>query len=137
MWMRGHLRIIILLCLLVTILALPVESAPPSNDDFTGTWTHMTAGAEWSARESHSSVAMPDGSIILMGGTDSGGCKNDVWRSTDKGATWTQQTASAGWSARTDFSSVALPDGSIVLMGGFDGNKYMNDVWRSTDKGGH
>ena len=48
---------------------------------------------------SHSSVVMPDGSIVLMGGNDYG-LKNDVWRSTDNGATWTEVNASAGWSAR-------------------------------------
>ncbi|MCX6696905.1 MAG: PKD domain-containing protein [Methanoregula sp.] len=96
------------------------------------TWTQMTASAGWSARYLHSSVAMPDGSIVLMGGQVWGGYKNDVWRSTDNGATWTQQTATAGWSARNRFSSVAMPDGSIVLMGGCDNSydSYKNDVWR-------
>ena len=91
------------------------------------TWTQMTAGAGWSGREGHTSVALPDGSIVLMGGDG----KNDTWRSTDKGVTWMQMTANAEWSGRSGHTSVALPDGSIVLMGG--GGK--NDVWRSTDKG--
>ena len=60
----------------------------------------MNASAGWSARYGHSSVVMPDGSIVLMGGYDNGSYKNDVWRSTDNGATWTQVNASAGWSAR-------------------------------------
>ena len=60
----------------------------------------MNASAGWTARYGHSSVAMPDGSIVLMGGCDSSGFKNDVWRSTDNGATWTQVNASAGWTAR-------------------------------------
>jgi PKD repeat protein len=99
------------------------------------TWTQMTASAKWSARTYHSSVAMPDGSIVLMGGQDSSGILNDVWRSTDNGATWTQMTASAGWSARYRHSSVAMPDGSIVLMGGSNGSGQKTDVWRSTDNG--
>ena len=94
-------------------------------------WTLMTASAGWGQRFASSSVAMPDGSIILMGGY-TGNNRNDVWRSTDNGATWTQMTANAGWSARRSHSSVAMPDGSIVLMGGRDGK---NDVWRSTDNG--
>jgi len=41
----------------------------------------MTASAAWSARHYHRSVAMPDGSIVLMGGIDSNfELKNDVWR---------------------------------------------------------
>jgi len=82
------------------------------------TWTQMTAHAKWSARASHTSVVMPDGSIVLMGGSDNGGFKNDVWRSIDNGATWTEVNASAGWSPREGHSRVAMPDGSIVLMGG-------------------
>jgi PKD repeat protein len=104
------------------------------------TWTQLTASAEWSVRAGHSSVVMPDGSIVLMGGGLENGSssRNDVWRSTDKGATWTQMTASAGWSARVMHSSVVMLDGSIVLMGGGGsgiGGGWKNDVWRSTDKG--
>ena len=113
-------------------------SANPTNDvwrstDNGATWTQMTASAGWSARAGHSSVAMPDGSIVLMGGSPGFFYDNDVWRSTDNGATWTQMTANAGWSARDHHSSVAMPDGSIVLMGG--GTNLNNDVWRSTDNG--
>jgi PKD repeat protein len=77
---------------------------------------------------------MPDGSIVLMGGYDGVGGKNDTWRSTDNGATWTLVNASAGWTARWGHSSVAMPDGSIVLTGG-DAGVNKNDVWRSTDYG--
>ena len=101
------------------------------------TWTKMTSNAGWTARCAHSSVVMPDGSIVLMGGYDiPSGERNDVWRSTDKGATWTQVTASAGWTPRQFPSSVAMPDGSIVLTsGGDDIGGVKNDVWRSTDNG--
>ena len=99
------------------------------------TWTNVNASGGWTARYDHTSVAMPDGSIVLMGGYDDGNYKNDVWRSTDNGAMWTQVNASAGWSARTGHSSVAMADGSIVLMGGTDGSNYKNDTWRSTDNG--
>ncbi|RPI38867.1 MAG: hypothetical protein EHM53_07710, partial [Methanoregulaceae archaeon] len=98
-------------------------------------WTLVTASADWSKRYAQSSVMIPDGSIVLMGGREEGDIlKNDVWRSTDIGATWTQMTPSAGWGMRSGHSSVAMPDGSIVLMGGY-GNGFKNDVWRSTDNG--
>ena len=107
------------------------------DENFTEPWTQMTAGAGWGPRDSHSTVALLDGSIVLTGGYGSGiGYRNDVWRSTDKGATWTQMTPGAGWSARLWHSSVAMPDGSIVLTGGADsGGTRKNDVWRSTDNG--
>ena len=107
------------------------------DENYTQTWTQMTAGAGWLARSHHSSVVMPDGSIVLMGGWNSDTTNlNDVWKSTDNGETWTQVTRSAGWSARDGPSSVVMPDGSIVLMGGRVGAvSFKNDVWRSTDNG--
>ena len=110
-----------------------------STDDG-ATWTEMTPGAGWSARCSQSSVVMPDGSIVLMGGTSYQGdnpvYRNDVWRSTDDGATWTEITANAGWSGRANFGAVTMQDGSILVMGGSPPNNAgLNDVWRSTDNG--
>ena len=80
------------------------------------------------ARYKHSSVAMPDGSIVLMGGTSVFGSNNfiswnDAWMSTNNGETWKSMTYNAGWSARGNFSSVAMPDGSIILMGGRDSDQ--------------
>ena len=98
-------------------------------------WMQMTSGTLWTARSNHTSVSLPDGSIVLMGGRDASGRRNDVWRSTDQGATWTEMIGAAGWVGRELHTSVALPDGSIVLMGGWDGSNYLNDVWRSTDQG--
>jgi hypothetical protein len=100
------------------------------------TWTQMTPHAGWSARQTHSSVVLPDGSIVLMGGwTSSSGYKHDAWRSTDKGATWTRQTSDTEWLERAGFSSEVMPDGKIVLMGGYDGSSIYNDTWLSKDKG--
>ena len=99
------------------------------------TWTQVTANAGWAARSGQNSVVMPDGSIVLMGGSNGSADLNDVWRSTDNGATWTEINANAGWGPRSGQSSAAMPDGSIVLMGGSNGSVYLNDVWRSTDNG--
>jgi len=104
-----------------------------TQSELTGTWTELTPGAEWSGRYGHSSVVLPGGSIVLMGGYD-GAYRNDVWISTDQGATWEQQTAAAEWSARRMHASVVLPGGDIVLIGGYDG-AFHNDVWISTDQG--
>jgi PKD repeat protein len=101
-----------------------------------GTWTQMTAAAGWSARLGHAAVTLPDGSVVLTGGANSGGFLNDAWRSTDQGATWTQMTAAGGWTTRYHHASCVLADGSVVIAGG--GNmpdQYLNDVWRSTDQG--
>jgi hypothetical protein len=102
------------------------------------TWTQMIVNAEWGGRISHTTVSMPDGSVVLMGGMLSASVlANDVWRSVDDGTTWVQMTASAEWTPRYGHSSVAMPDGSIVLTGGIDdfGILWKNDTWRSTDNG--
>lgn len=101
------------------------------------TWTQMSASSGWTERELLRSVALPDNSIVIMGGYISAAeYENDVWRSTDDGATWTEVNSSAGWVKRASHTSVVLPDGSIVLMGGLiPAGTALNDTWRSTDLG--
>ncbi|MDI9634069.1 MAG: kelch repeat-containing protein [Methanolinea sp.] len=99
-------------------------------------WKELACHTPWGTRYGHSAVAMPDGSLILVGGVMGGGdYRNDVWKSADKGKTWTLVNGNSGWSARGFHSTALLPDGSIVLMGGYDGKNYFNDTWRSLDNG--
>lgn len=112
------------------IPSLSKEVEPP---DLSGPWEPLS-GVDWLARSGHTSVALPDGSIILIGGYDSENRFNDVWRSEDQGNTWIELSPHATWSARSGHTSVVLSDGSIVLMGGYDGS-HKNDVWRSEDQG--
>ena len=104
------------------------------------TWEQMTASAEWSRRSNFSCIALPDGSIVLMGGyIPNLGYMNDVWRSTDQGVTWSLMTEEPGWESRIRAKSVVLPDGSILLLGGSgldeSGQITLKDVWRSFDQG--
>lgn len=95
------------------------------------TWTLQTDHAEWSERQGHKSVVLPNGDVLMLGGWSIGrDIPNEVWLSKDSGKMWTLQTRSAAWSDRQGHTCVALPDGSIVLMGGVAGGKYTNDVWR-------
>jgi hypothetical protein len=112
----------------ILLLLMPTVSADEN-------WSQVTAGADWSARAYFSSVVMPDGSIVLMGGSGSNDPTKEVWRSTDSGATWKLQTGDAGLAGKYFETAVALPDGSIVIMGCTGGTVIKNDVWRSTDKG--
>ena len=106
------------------------------DEAYTGAWTVQNASSGWTGRNWHSSVALPGGSVLLMGGADLTGYQNDTWRSDDNGRTWTLVNASSGWAARADHASVALPDGSIIVMGGCDADYTpLNDTWRSTDNG--
>jgi PGF-pre-PGF domain-containing protein len=106
------------------------------DEDLSGAWTELNSNSGWSERSSHTSVVLPDGSIVVMGGiSDGSNVLNDTWRSTDNGTTWTLMNASSGWEARKAHSTVVLSDGSIVLMGGLEGSNELSDTWRSTDNG--
>jgi hypothetical protein len=98
------------------------------DESFTSPWTQQTSSAGW-ARTSLCGVAMPDGSIVLTGGSN-GSYLNDTWRSTNKGLTWTRVNASSGWVARYSHNMVVVPNGSIVLFGG-NGN-YSSQTVEST-----
>jgi hypothetical protein len=52
------------------------------------------------ARQSHTSVVLSDGSVLLMGGSNDRFYKNDVWKTVDGGASWILVTSSAGWSGK-------------------------------------
>jgi PKD repeat protein len=120
----GILGVIIGAGLLVGVASAGVNS----------TWVQQTASADWTSRQVHTSVVLPNWNIVLMGGVG-GGLKNDTWRSMDRGITWALMNGSSGWAPRHSHTSVALSDGSIVLMGGVIGSGYINDTWRSTDEG--
>ena len=105
------------------------------------TWVQQTYAAAWSARAHQSSVALPDGRIVLFGGSG-GGFKNSTYYSADQGKTWILVNASPAFMARDSIPTVVLPDGSIVLMGGAVSNNnsvsgyyFANDTWRSVDAG--
>jgi hypothetical protein len=95
-------------------------------------WTEMTADDEWEDRTLPTLVAMPDNSLILMGGDATGGPKNDTWLSTDYGESWSLLNEYSEWSARDSHKSLALLDGSIVTIGGYSYNEsdFVNDTWR-------
>ncbi len=65
----------------------------------------------WPGRYSHSSVVMPDGSVLVMGGeTESSvtdGFSNEVWRS-NNGASWSIVTKSA-WSKGNMYPELLWP----------------------------
>lgn len=114
----------------------PIKNDVWRSTDNGKTWNRQAASAPWLPRFLHTSVVMPDGSIVLMGGSGDSSAYNDVWLSKDYGKSWIQQTAAAPWSTRAAPASVVMPDGSIVLMGGNGpNNQYMNNVWSSQDSG--
>lgn len=112
------------------------ESRNLPESKLNGQWSLITSDAGWPVRFQQCTVAMTDGTIILMGGGERGKTiYNDVWKSTDHGASWNLVNPSAGWGRRYAHSAAILPDGTIILVGGDSGTRFLNDVWRSTDGG--
>ena len=86
--------------------------------------------ADWTARSLYQAVVHND-RLYVMGGTGSGGRKNDVW-SWAEGESWMLVTMSAAWSARQDHQAVAH-NGRLYVLGGEDDSNRLNDVWSSAD----
>ncbi|PJB50012.1 MAG: hypothetical protein CO102_02255, partial [Candidatus Brennerbacteria bacterium CG_4_9_14_3_um_filter_43_9] len=93
-------------------------------------WTQQTAGAQWVARERHSSLNY-GGKMWVIGGHTTTSV-NDVWYSTN-GTSWTQQTAAASWVRRHDQTSLVFKEQMWVIGGYSDAVGNKNDVWRSLD----
>ena len=113
-------------------------------------WTNaapvITASDDkWSARYDHTSVVHDD-SIWVLGGYDSSGRKNDVWRShenyidyndgsgggMDDGYTWSEVTSAAEWDPRYYHTSVVFRDRMWVIGGSSSTDSTEQDVWAST-----
>jgi len=101
-----------------------------ANQDFTTLrWVEATADLGFTGRIAHAVLAH-DGYLWVVGGCDSIGYRNDVWRSED-GLLWTEVIRNAPWTARGDHTVVSF-QGEIFILGGNDGAR-LNDVWRSSD----
>lgn len=101
------------------------------------TLTRVASSAPWSARGGHTMVALPDSSIVLIGGTSENPLTastafNDVWRSRDGGISWTMVTGpgSNPVSAPASSSSIFIVVGAIVAVVGASGLLAALWIWR-------
>lgn len=104
-------------------------------------WELVTPAAEWSPRAAAGLQFRPDGSMLLLGGSDgllppigNGTVFNDVWVSTDLGAQWTLATPAAPWAAREGLQKLTALYGdanTVLLTAGEAGyfGPYFADVW--------
>ena len=60
----------------------------------------------------HTSVVLSDGSVLVLGGVDNNGYKNDVWKTVNGGVSWILVTSSAG---RTGKKSLHLRHSLRIL----------------------
>jgi alpha-tubulin suppressor-like RCC1 family protein len=93
-------------------------------------WQRRTAAAAWSARGEFPLLSH-NGRLWVLGGSEFGTLRNDVWSSTD-GASWRRETAAAGWSPRCRHPGVVFA-GRLWVLGGSTATGAAADVWSSAD----
>jgi hypothetical protein len=98
----------------------------------TGTWTELTPdGSRPSARNLHAmAYDAARGRVVLFGGSESSGYRQDTWEWDGAARTWTDVTpAGANPSARiAPAMAYDAAQGRVVLFGGNDGS-YRQDTW--------
>ena len=106
--------------------------------DFGATWLNATAAA-WQPRYGHMAAALPDGSMVVLGGATNTEGLNDLWRGypttpTGQHWEWALLGSESSWSERNFASVDVLPDRSLVLVGGLlhAEDTGGSDVWRAT-----
>eukprot|EP00927_Polykrikos_kofoidii_P085919 TRINITY_DN9476_c0_g1_i1.p1 TRINITY_DN9476_c0_g1~~TRINITY_DN9476_c0_g1_i1.p1 ORF type:complete len:570 (+),score=84.02 TRINITY_DN9476_c0_g1_i1:111-1820(+) len=107
---------------------------------------HFLGYAPWSGRHGHAAAVNSKDTLLLMGGHDGSGYRNDVWFIMDPAqarvfSVWRSATPAAAWHPRYGHTIVVDSNDVIVLMGGFFADKHsgkikcFNDVWKSADDG--
>lgn len=76
-----------------------------------------------------------NGALYVLGGYDTSGVKNTVYRSTDDGATWTQLSQTSGFTPVYDLAAVVFNNEMWILGGKPNLNNAggSGTVWRSTN----
>ncbi len=79
-----------------------------------------------SAREDHTAVTLPDGKLLIAGGTgSSGGALSSILLLDPAAGTWTVPIYSKLNLGRSSHCSVALADGRVLFAGGYDGKVFL------------
>lgn len=94
------------------------------SDDQGATWTQLAEHAPWSPRSGQVCVVLPDGSIILVGGS---GGEEDVWRSADGGYTWNRIRQVVPRAGKEHLAGMLAHDGSLLLI---DTDTDRQRIWR-------
>jgi hypothetical protein len=109
------------------------QRTPPAQDNsytLTLQTTTGTNGEKPDARKQHSSI-LYNGQMVIFGGRDDDGYKNDVWTLDLTTYKWKQQSTTGTSPDPLGSPSSVLYNDQMVIFGGFttNGNKSKNDVW--------
>ena len=86
-------------------------------DPATGTWT--ATGAMQSACQKHTATLLPNGKVLVAGGSYDGSELSDAELYDPATGRW---TATGTMTARMGHSAASLPNGKVLVAGGFGGN---------------
>jgi N-acetylneuraminic acid mutarotase len=108
-------------------LPAPVQ-ARPAQPQVGGTWTSTTDTTMESSRANHTATLLPNGKVLVAGGSSRGLNNQTVLSSAElfdpASGEW-KATGSMG-SARMDHSATLLPNGKVLVVGGSsDGNNVL------------
>jgi hypothetical protein len=84
------------------------------SDDCGATWRRLGGEAPWSARSGHVCVALPNGSLVLVGGMGVG--ESDAWYSADGGKAWVPSRHSVPWKQTGRCAGVLDHDGDVLMF---------------------
>lgn len=123
---RGLVAALRLLLLALLSHALDAYAAPGVD------WSQSANSPRFSGRAALGACVY-NNQMWVVGGWESSGQRNDVWRSPD-GMTWTQVTPAAAFPGRVWHQLVAF-QGKMLLIGGYDlaSQTMLRDIWASTD----
>ena len=102
-------------------------------DPSTKTWSSLqantaTPGATQPTQRAGAMLAKDIyGRLLLFGGRDSTGYRNDSW--TFSGTSWSLRTTTTAPTARYLGAMATDASGQVVLFGGYDGTNYLGDTW--------
>src|SRR4051812_13007861 len=123
--MKTKRRIIVSLHL--TLAALLLSSAGIERaraDAFGGTPVWRTTGSLATGRNTHTATRLPDGMVLVAGGTDGSISLASAELYDPASGTWT--TTGSMNAARHAFTATLLPNGQVLVAGGFDNSTGLN-----------
>ena len=110
---------------LMVFLLLGLAVMSPQSVKASGTWS--ITGSMATARFAHSAILLPNGKVLVVGGTINGVYLSSAEIYDPAAGTWSNTGSMS--KARIDFTATLLPNGKVLVAGGYDNNPgYFNSA---------